>query len=111
MLLACVVFLGAVDYHPAGDAHAFGETANLAGSSFSSTARHPGQPLHLESSAVDVRPHCPMCLHRLQTAGSHLAPAHAAEVLIAVSAPSSGPALAARTTSCRPREARAPPAA
>jgi hypothetical protein len=110
-LVACAVFLGGVDYHPAGEGHFFGETPDAAGSSFSHAAVHPGQPVHLEPSEVVTRPHCPVCLHRLQTSGGH----HLAAISVAL------PALAsalptdyrfAFTDASRlARKARAPPAA
>jgi hypothetical protein len=104
-----MVFAGAVDYHPAGLAHGFGEPSDPSGSSFSHAAVHPGQPQHLEASDVVSRPHCPICLHRLQTAGSHLA------VLSACALPAWRGALfadfatAIRTASLHPWGARGPP--
>jgi hypothetical protein len=109
--LALAVSLAAVDYHPAGEAHSFGEAANPAGSSFSPTAVHPGQPVHLESSEVVKRPDCQICLHRLQTAGGHLVEVAACRVSSANRALSSGVALPASEVSRSSREARAPPVA
>jgi hypothetical protein len=69
-LLAAVLLLGAVDLHAPGEvldslAHAQGET-------YSSSARHPGQPAHFETSQELTHPVCPLCLHRLRTSGAHL---------------------------------------
>jgi hypothetical protein len=115
-VLAVAVFLGAVDYHPAGEVHAFGESADAAhltdaaGVSFSSSARHPNRPLHLESSKVGTRPHCPLCLHRLQTSGGHLSASPAGALPVLSSALPTGSVVATAGASHHPREARAPPA-
>jgi hypothetical protein len=117
--LAVAVFLGAVDYHPAGEVHAFGESADAAHSahgadgaevSFSSTARHPNQPLHLESSEAGTRPLCPLCLHRLQTSGGHLSASPAGALPVLCSVLPTGSVAATAGASHHPREARAPPA-
>jgi len=108
-LLACAVFLGAVDYHPAGEGHSFGETPEAAGSSFSHAAVHPGQPVHLEASEVVTRPHCPVCLHRLQTSGGHLLAAVAMALPALASALPAGSLFASRDASRLARAARAPP--
>jgi hypothetical protein len=109
--LVLAVSLAAVDYHPAGEAHSFGEAANPAGSSFSPTAVHPGQPVHLEPSEVVKRPGCQICLHRLQTAGGHLAKVAACRASSVSRTLFSGVALAASEVSRSSREARAPPVA
>jgi hypothetical protein len=109
-LVACAVFLGAVDYHPAGQGHSFGELPEAAGSSFSHAAVHPGQPLHLEPSEVVTRPHCPVCLHRMQTSGGHHLAAIAMALPALASALPAGPLFASRDASRLARAARAPPA-
>jgi hypothetical protein len=107
--LTLAVLMGAMDWHAAGEAHSFGEAAAAAGTSFSPAAVHPGQPLHLESSAVAKRPVCPFCLLRLQTAGGHLLAAVPWAPLALSGALPTGPVSAAPDASHTPREARGPP--
>jgi hypothetical protein len=69
-LLGLVLLLGTMDFHPSGELHSFLEP--LGSSEYSPEAAHPGQPLHLEPGAVVARPHCPVCIQRLQLGGLHL---------------------------------------
>jgi hypothetical protein len=110
-LLACAVFLSGADFHPAGDAHSFGDTPATAGVSYSPAAVHPGQPLHMEASAAATRPECPFCLHRLQTSGSHLQAVAASPLPAPGNALGPGFALATVKTFRHLSEARGPPAA
>ena len=106
-LLALLLLLGALDFHPTGELHSLLEPRGA--SEYSPEAAHPGQPVHLEPGAVVEQPHCPVCLHRLQLGGLHLAAATglvppAAQDLL----PAAGdPALVRGTFS--PSGARAPP--
>jgi hypothetical protein len=109
-LVACAVLLGAVDYHPAGEGHSFAELPEAAGSSFSHAALHPGQPVHLEPSEVVTRPHCPVCLHRLQTSGGHLLAAIAMALPALASTLPTDYRFAFTDESRLARPARAPPA-
>lgn len=73
-LLGLLLLLAALpDVHPAGERHALLEP--LGASEYSPEAAHPEQPVHLEPGAVVSQPHCPVCLHRLQLGGLHLAAA------------------------------------
>jgi hypothetical protein len=108
-LLALAVALAAVDYHPAGEAHSFGEAAHPGGSGVSTAAVHPGQPVHFEPSKVEKRPECPICLHRLLTAGGHLVAVAVCRVSSSSRALFSGLAFAVSESSRSSREARAPP--
>jgi hypothetical protein len=72
-LLGLLLLLGALDFHPAGELHSLLERSGS--SEYSPEAVHPGQPIHLEPGAVVSRPHCPVCLQRLQLGGLHLASA------------------------------------
>jgi hypothetical protein len=69
-LLAVVLFLSAFDLHAPGEA--IDSLAHSHSESYSSSARHPGQPAHLEASQDSTHPVCPLCLHRLRTSGAHL---------------------------------------
>jgi hypothetical protein len=72
-LLGLFLLLGALDFHPAGDPHSLLDPRGA--SEYSPEAAHPEQPVHLEPGTVVSRPHCPVCLHRLQLGGLHLAAA------------------------------------
>jgi hypothetical protein len=105
------VALGSVDVHPAGEVHAFGETAAASRSQYSASAVHPRQPVHFETSDTAQRPVCPVCLLRLQTAGVRLVQGAgfeppAEQGTLPVSLP-----LALADLSCQPFGARAPPLA
>ncbi|HBL29883.1 MAG TPA: hypothetical protein DD490_23850 [Acidobacteria bacterium] len=69
-VLALVLLSGAMDIHPVGERHSLLEPAG--GSEYSPQAVHAGQPLHLEPGFAIARPHCPICLQRLQLGGLHL---------------------------------------
>ncbi len=107
VLLGLLLLLGALDFHPAGELHSLLEP--LGPSEYSPEAAHPGQPIHLEPGAVVSQPHCPVCLHRLQLGGIHLAAA--AELLPPATrdrlSATSDPGCARGTFS--PSGARAPP--
>lgn len=71
--LASILLLGAVDLgplHPRDEGHSLGVYGQ--GSVYYPDARHVGQPAHVEQAAAVKRPPCPICLHHLQTAGTHL---------------------------------------
>lgn len=106
-LLALLVLFGAVDLHPAGEEH--GLVPFAGDEAYVPEAAHPDQPLHLEQASAAERPHCPACLHNLQTRGAHL---HAAAA-VAPPAPGRAPAAEMRwvpagSSRC-PSGARAPP--
>lgn len=106
-LLAVLLLLGAVDLHPAGEEHGL---VPLDGDKlYVSEATHPDQPLHLEQASAAERPHCPACLHPVQTRAFHLP----AVSLLAPPAPqlaSAGDVGDLRSdASRRPSGARAPP--
>lgn len=69
-LLALLVLFGAVDLHPAGEEH--GLVPFAGDESYVPEAAHPDQPIHLEQASAAERPHCPACLHHLQTRGALL---------------------------------------
>lgn len=69
-LLAALLVLGAVDLHAPGET--LDPLDHLHEGSYSASARHPGQPAHLEASSDAQRPVCPICLHLLRTSGAHL---------------------------------------
>lgn len=69
-LLAAFLLLGAVDLHAPGDT--LDPLEHSHEGTYSSSARHPGQPAHFESSLPTTHPVCPLCLHRLRTGGIHL---------------------------------------
>src|SRR5688572_28778094 len=69
-LLCLALLLGALDFHPAEGGH---ESPVLAGSAlYFPGAAHPGQPIHVEEADPVQRPHCAVCLHRLETRGACL---------------------------------------
>lgn len=69
-LLAAILLLGAIDWHPAGESpHSF---LSGAGEVYFPGAEHPDQPVHFDASHPAERPACPVCLHHRQTAGAHL---------------------------------------
>jgi hypothetical protein len=68
-LLGLVVLLGVLDFHPAGERHSLLELPGTSG--YSPEAAHSEQPIHLEPGKVVQRPHCPICLQRLQLSGLH----------------------------------------
>jgi hypothetical protein len=106
-LLAVLLLLGALDFHPADEAH--GGWGPGGGQVYFPTAAHPDLPLHWEQAHPAERPHCDACLHRLQSQGLHpqapvsIAPPSSRDV----ARPASGPA--ALRVSLRPSGARAPP--
>lgn len=72
-LLASILLLGVVDLgplHPQDEGHSLGVHGQ--GSVYYPEARHVGQPAHVEQAEAVKRPSCPICLHHLQTAGTHL---------------------------------------
>lgn len=72
-LLASILLLGAVDLgplHPQDEGHSLGVHGQE--SVYYPDARHVGQPAHIEQAEAVKRPSCPLCLHHLQTAGTHL---------------------------------------
>lgn len=106
-LLAVLVLLGAVDLHPAGEEH--GLVPFAGDEAYVPEAAHPDQPLHLEQAGAAERPHCPACLHHLQTRVAHLS----AIAAVVPPAPRAGAAGEVRSLpsaiSLRPSGARAPP--
>lgn len=68
--IAALLLLGAVDWHPAGERP--DSLVPAAGEIYFPGATHPDQPVHLEAAHAAERPHCPVCLHHLQTSGAHL---------------------------------------
>jgi hypothetical protein len=71
---------------PALDLHANGEPLDehLPGAAqeiYYPSASHPGARPHLDAAHTAVRPLCPACLHRMQTAGADAPP------LVAIAAP------------------------
>lgn len=73
VLLIAVLLLGALDWHPAGDVH--GDSAQSGAQVYFPGAEHPCQPVHFEQATpAHHRPACPVCVHRVQTAGAHLRP-------------------------------------
>lgn len=106
-LLALVVLLGSLDLHLEGEPHPL--YAPAGGSEYSPEAAHPTQPIHFEPGSVVSRPHCPVCIQRLQLGGLHLpvtaelAPPAPRSLLAAA------PALPPLRGSLRPSGARAPP--
>jgi len=111
LLLAAVVFLGTLDFHPAGEPLHESLFSAGAGEGYSASARHPGQPAHFEASQEAQRPVCPVCLHQMRTGGVRLIlAAHVtAPVLAGFCAPLPTPL--ARERCAAPRGARGPPAA
>lgn len=107
-LLGALLLLGAMDLHPAEEAHH--SLAPSGGSVYFPEAAHPGQPVHFEAVADPVeQPHCDVCLH------SHKTRAEPPR-LVAAAAPFAGesglwlaPASRAGRGSRRPDGARAPP--
>jgi hypothetical protein len=106
-LLAALLVLGAADLHPAGEAHS--PLAPAGDTAYHPEASHPDQPLHLEQAFDPQRPHCPACLHRLQTSGAHLRAAASVAPLLPRAAVRAQDGPAARSASRRPSGARAPP--
>lgn len=106
-LLAVFLLLGALDFHPAGEAHEGWGPGG--GQVYFPTAAHPELPLHWEQAHPAERPHCDACLHRLQSQSLHL------QALVSIAPPSSGDMLrpvsgpAVPRLSVRPSGARAPP--
>lgn len=106
-LLCLALLLGALDIHPVEGAH---ESPVLAGSAlYFPGAAHPGQPIHVEEADPVQRPHCALCLHRLETRGACLEPAVLVRPADLAFHLWLAPAPSARPGSRRPDGARAPP--
>lgn len=100
---ATALFAGVLEIHPADEAHGLG-----AAEYYACDGPHSRQ-LHAETARARQRPSCPICLHRLQTSGLHLADGSAAQVLPAVRrlVPSTPPATLSASQASP--GARAPP--
>jgi hypothetical protein len=106
-LLAVVLLLGVVDLHPAGDLH--DSLAPHGGGVYFPSAQHPDKPTHFEPAQAATQPHCPVCLHRLQTSGAHLPPAVFTAPPQERDSAACAYAPVAAGESWRPTSARAPP--
>jgi hypothetical protein len=109
-LVAAVLLLGAVDLpslHPEGEGIGLG--APDQGHVYYPDARHYGQPAHVERAAAAKRPVCPLCLHHLRTAGSHLPQVAAVEPPVLETRRATAPAQAAARGASTPSSARGPP--
>jgi hypothetical protein len=106
-LLAVFLLLGAVDLHAPGDT--FDPLGHSHEETYSSSARHPGQPAHFEPSLPATHPVCPLCLHRLRTGGAHLLPVAGLEPLARQTARIQGRVLPCDHGVRGPSGARAPP--
>ena len=110
LLLTC--FLGALEIHPAGDAHDFAAAARQTHCAVFSCP-HPtsGSARHVHAATARELPPCPACLLRMQEQGLHFAAA------VPLAAPAPGGRLYAESDpatgriSVDPRDARGPPAA
>lgn len=75
-LLCLALLLGALDLHPAHPGEMAHESRVLSGGGpYFPGAAHPGQPIHVEEADPVQRPHCAVCLHRLETRVACLEPA------------------------------------
>jgi hypothetical protein len=63
LVLAAIVFACAVAPHGSAAEH----RESPSGAVVDRSARHPGAPVHLESSSVELLPGCPLCVLQLQT--------------------------------------------
>ena len=69
-VLAAVLLLGAIDWHPAGESpHS---PLPGAGEVYFPGVEHPDQPVHFDATHPAERPSCPVCLHHLRTVDAHL---------------------------------------
>ena len=102
-LLCLALLLGALDFHPAESAH------ELLAQAYHPGAAHPGQPIHIEEADPVQRPHCAVCLHRLETRGACLEPAALVQPADLTFHLWLAPAPSAKPGSRRPGGARAPP--
>jgi hypothetical protein len=104
--LGLALFLGAVVPH---EALAAGHRDSAVGAAIDHSARHPGDPIHIEQSTVEFEAACPLCVLQLQTRSVLQTPeapqpplVRSGEVLIAATSVDSVP-------SRRLGPARAPP--
>ncbi|HXO21443.1 MAG TPA: hypothetical protein VOA87_16135 [Thermoanaerobaculia bacterium] len=106
-LLLPLVFAGALDIHPAGEAHDL--LAGIGRRTVVQATSHKGKALHLHSATAEERPTCAACLLRLQTSGAHLPPSAvpAAPMTAGRIQPAAAPA--AERYASNPRGARGPP--
>ncbi|HXO21444.1 MAG TPA: hypothetical protein VOA87_16140 [Thermoanaerobaculia bacterium] len=109
-LLLPLVFAGALDLHPAGEAH--DALAGIRQRTVVSATDHSGRALHLHAATTEEHPLCPACLLRFQTGGAHLTPLPR---LAAAPPPAAALQAAASPSATRyyalPRAARGPPIA
>jgi hypothetical protein len=103
---AAVPFAGALEIHPADEAH--GVALGDPGEYYACDEAHPRR-LHVETARASERPACPVCLHRLQTGGVHLAEGSARQDLPALALLISGTAPATLSADRAAPGARAPP--
>jgi hypothetical protein len=109
-LLAAVLLLGSVDLgplHPQGEGLSLG--APDQGHVYYPDARHFGQPTHVERAAAAKRPTCPLCLHHVRTAGSHLPRVAAVEPPALDARPGTALAQVPTSAASAPSSARGPP--
>jgi hypothetical protein len=82
LALGLSLFLGALP-HSAAAGHRESPVREPAGGDIDRSARHPGDPVHLEASSVEFQPGCPLCILQLQTGQALLLPEWAAPPLLA----------------------------
>jgi hypothetical protein len=107
VVVALAVFLGALDWVPAAEAHLL---VDAAGDSLCTpSAIHPNQALHVERSTVAQRPWSPARMHQMRAKTAKLGGSVAVAPPLLRSVLVESPDLAAIAAHRRPSGARAPP--
>jgi hypothetical protein len=110
-LLAALVLLGGLEFHPAAESHEPLGPAGPHQEVYFPGASHPARPPHAETSREAQRPLCAICLSRLQGSGAPLAQAARLSAPLAVHLAPAAVAVSPLRLSRRPDGARAPPLA
>jgi hypothetical protein len=107
VLVALAVFLGALDWVSAAEAHLLVDAAG--DSVCTPSAIHPNQALHVERSTVAKRPWSPARMHQLRAKTARLGGSVSVAPPVLRSVLVESPDLAAIASHGRPSGARAPP--